>query len=225
MTSIIITGTDTGIGKTWVSLALMQGFKNLGEQVLGMKPVSSGCETEDGQLRNEDALLIQAACSKHVDYELVNPYAFAPPVSPHAAAEEAGVSIGLERILESYNILERQSDRVVIEGVGGWRVPFSNELSLKDLALELNLPVVMVVGMKLGCINHALLTAQAIMADGVQMKGWVANQIEPDYLMPDSTLETLQSAIQAPLLGVTPGLERLESDKLAEAISVDVLID
>ena len=225
MTSFIITGTDTGIGKTWSTLALMKAFLSRGEKVLGMKPVASGCEIHGDELRNEDALLIQQAGWQVVDYSLINPYAFEPPVSPHAAAEKAGLKIQLGPILESYQGLQAQADRVIIEGVGGWRVPFSNELALADLALKLNLTVIMVVGLKLGCINHALLTAEALARDGIVLRGWIANQLETDYLMQNATLQTLRESIQAPLIGVMPCLQSLQSDKLAEALDVDVLID
>ncbi len=225
MTSFIVSGTDTGIGKTWVTIALIKAFQNRGERVLGMKPIASGCEVENNELRNEDALLIQQAGWQAVDYSLVNPYAFEPPVSPHAAAAKEGVRISLAPMLECYETLQGQADRVIIEGVGGWRVPFSGELSLKDLAQALQLPVIMVVGLKLGCINHALLTAEALQGDGVDLRAWVANQLETDYLMQDATLQTLESSIPAPLLGVTPCLQTLQPDKLAEALDVDVLID
>ena len=225
MTSFIVSGTDTGIGKTWVTVALIQAFLDRGERVLGMKPLASGCEVIDNELRNEDALLIQQAGWQAVDYSLVNPYAFKPPVSPHAAAAKEGVQVSLETILECYEILQGQADRVIIEGVGGWRVPFSDELSLKDLVKALKLPVIMVVGLKLGCINHALLTAEALDRDGIELRAWVANQLESDYLMQDATLRTLETSIPAPLLGLTPCLQTLQPDKLAEALDVDVLID
>ena len=225
MTSFIVSGTDTGIGKTWVTVALIRAFLDRGERVLGMKPLASGCEVIDNELRNEDALLIQQAGWQAVDYSLVNPYAFKPPVSPHAAAAKEGVQVSLETIFECYEILQGQADRVIIEGVGGWRVPFSDELSLKDLVKALKLPVIMVVGLKLGCINHALLTAEALDRDGIELRAWVANQLESDYLMQDATMRTLETSIPAPLLGLTPCLQTLQPDKLAEALDVDVLID
>ncbi len=225
MTSFIVSGTDTGIGKTWVTVALIRAFLDRGERVLGMKPLASGCEVIDNELRNEDALLIQQAGWQAVDYSLVNPYAFKPPVSPHAAAAKEGVQVSLKTILECYEILQGQADRVIIEGVGGWRVPFSDELSLKDLVKALELPVIMVVGLKLGCINHALLTAEALDRDGIELRAWVANQLESDYLMQDATMRTLETSIPAPLLGLTPCLQTLQPDKLAEALDVDVLID
>ena len=225
MTSFIVSGTDTGIGKTWVTVALIRAFLDRGERVLGMKPLASGCEVIDNELRNEDALLIQQAGWQAVDYSLVNPYAFKPPVSPHAAAAKEDVQVSLKTILECYEILQGQADRVIIEGVGGWRVPFSDELSLKDLVKALELPVIMVVGLKLGCINHALLTAEALDRDGIELRAWVANQLESDYLMQDATMRTLETSIPAPLLGLTPCLQTLQPDKLAEALDVDVLID
>lgn len=220
MAALIVTGTDTGAGKTWITLALMYG---LGAQrrVLGMKPVASGCERIHGELRNEDALLIQAAGWKTCDYHLVNPYAFARPVAPHAAAAETGVEIELGKIMDAYEKLRVDADTVVVEGVGGWRVPYSENLALVDVARAMRAPVLLVVGVKLGCINHAVLSAEALVRDGVDLRGWVANQLEEDYQLLDATLSCLSEKIPAPLLGFVPRLDSRHPQKIWSELDTD----
>src|SRR6185312_4091795 len=190
-----VTGTDTGIGKTRVSAGLLKALSKSGLKTVGMKPVASGAETTAAGLRNEDALTLQSAASLKRPYELVNPYCFAPPVAPHLAAREAGVEIELDRLLGAYGELCRGADAVVVEGVGGWQVPLSDSLELPDLARALELPVVLVVGMRLGCLNHALLTARALRADGLELAGWVANAIDPAFQRPEANLATLQAEL------------------------------
>ncbi len=216
---LFVTGTDTGAGKTWAALALMAAFQALGKRVAGMKPVASGCEeTEEGP-RNGDALCLQAQSSGANAYALVNPYAFVPPIAPHIAAELSGTEITLSVIAEAYHALARRNDVVVVEGIGGWRVPLGKRTTLADLVRTLNLPVILVVGMRLGCINHALLTVEAIMADGVPLAGWMASAIDPEYQEPDRTLATLSARICRPLLGVLPFAETLDVGRMAERIS------
>ncbi len=200
---VFVTGTDTGIGKTRVSVGLLDAWRARGLDVAGMKPVASGSEPVQGELRNEDALALQAAASRDWPYATINPYAFAPPIAPHVAAEQAGVTVALEPLTTAYAELAAASERVVVEGVGGWRVPLSATLQTADLVRALDLPIVMVVGLRLGCINHALLTAEAIRADGLVLRGWIANSLDPDY-DPDATLSTLAAAIPAPLLATVP---------------------
>ncbi|MCS3903321.1 dethiobiotin synthetase [Methylohalomonas lacus] len=200
---VFVTGTDTGIGKTWVSVGLLDAWRTRGLNVAGMKPVASGSELIQGELRNEDALALQAAASRDWPYATINPYAFAPPIAPHVAAEQAGVTVALEPLTAAYAELAAASDRVVVEGVGGWRVPLSVTLQTADLVRALDLPVVLVVGLRLGCINHALLTAEAIRADGLALRGWIANTLDPDYEA-EATLATLAAAIPAPLLARVP---------------------
>lgn len=211
MRGVFVTGTDTGIGKTRISCGLLQGFTHAGLRSVGMKPVASGAlPTADG-LRNEDALALQQSAGVGLPYEWVNPYAFEPPIAPHIAAAEAGVEIELAPVLEAYARLCAQGDVVVVEGVGGWQVPLSPHLSLPELARALGLPVIMVVGMRLGCLNHALLTARAIQADGLQLAGWVANRIEPEFPRAEQNLATLRTCLSAPLLGEVPYLAATES--------------
>ncbi len=204
---LFITGTDTGCGKTEISLALMQLYQARGESVLGMKPIASGAEAAAEGLRNADALRLQAQGSRLLPYEQVNPYAFAPPIAPHLAAQQLGEVIDLQRIQVGYEQLAAQADRVVVEGVGGWRVPLNGRDAVSDLALRLGLPVVLVVGMRLGCINHALLSVEGIMASGAELVGWVANQVERDMLCLGENVETLKGLIAASCLGVVPFME------------------
>lgn len=205
MTSgFFITGTDTGIGKTRVSTALLQACARAGLRTAGMKPVASGAEVTADGLRNADALALQTAASLRRSYELVNPYCFAPPVAPHLAALEAGVEISLEVLRAAYAQLCRDAEMVVVEGVGGWQVPLAPALELPDLARELELPVLLVVGLRLGCLNHALLTARAIRADGLELAGWVANGIDSAFERPEANVATLEAELGAPLVARLP---------------------
>jgi dethiobiotin synthetase len=199
---VFVTGTDTGIGKTHASVALLHAHRSSGRRAIGMKPVASGCrETVEG-LRNEDADALIAASSPVPSYALCNPFALALPIAPHLAARQAGIEIALEPIVDAYRQLTAMADRVVVEGVGGWAVPLSDTLMQADLVHALGMPVVLVVGLRLGCINHALLSARAILADGCTMAGWIANRIDPAMAFADANLATLRSRIEAPLLGV-----------------------
>lgn len=197
---LFVTGTDTGIGKTRVSVGLLQALRQRGRRVAGMKPVASGCAMVDGNLRNADAQALQAASSRQWPYEIINPYTFAPPVAPNIAAAEAGTTITVDVIVGAYRQLTAASDWLVVEGVGGWRVPLTAAVQTRDLVRTLDLPVLLVVGLRLGCISHALLTAEAIQADGLSCVGWVANMIEPHYETTEATLATLTRAMAAPLL-------------------------
>jgi dethiobiotin synthetase len=210
-----VTGTDTGIGKTRVSAGLLKAMSKAGMKCAGMKPVASGAAMTAEGLRNEDALALQAVASVKKPYAVVNPYCFAPPVAPHLAAREAEVEIGLESIRAAYSELCLGADAVVVEGVGGWQVPLSETLELPDLARELELPVLLVVGMRLGCLNHALLTVRAIRADGLELAGWVANAMDPDFQRPEANLATLAAELQAPLLGALPYAPKVRVDEVA----------
>lgn len=220
-----ITGTDTGIGKSWVSAGLMQALRERGLNVAGMKPVASGCDRTPDGLRNEDALMLQAQCSAAQHYERINPYAFEPPIAPHIAAAEAGVAIDFERIAERFEQLAAGADRVVVEGVGGWLVPLNDGRNVADLAGRLGLPVVLVVGVRLGCINHALLTFEAIRSRGVPLAGWVANRVEPVTDRLDENIGTLRGLIDAPFLGIVPHLAEPDMPRVAEALDLDRLLE
>lgn len=200
-----VTGTDTNVGKTYVAAALVAGLCARGEPVAPMKPVASGCIPTKGGWRSEDALDLLAACARHdYDYTDVNPYAFAPPVAPHLAARAAGVEIRLDEILQCYARLHARAQRVVVEGVGGWCVPLSETTTTVDLARALGLPVILVVGMRLGCLNHALLTQEGIAHAGLPLAGWIANAVDGDIDRFDEIVGTLQKRLLAPLLGVMP---------------------
>ena len=215
-----ITGTDTECGKTEITLALMQKLQSTGYSVLGMKPVASGAvPTADG-LRNDDARRILRQASIPLQYDLVNPFAFEPPIAPHVAAEQAGMDIRFGRILESLRELSNRADLVVVEGVGGWRVPLGNDGAVSDLARAMNLPVVLVVGMKLGCINHALLTAESILSGGFKMTGWVANVVHPEMLEQEANIATLKREITAPCLGVVPYMPQITVQAVADRLQL-----
>ena len=220
-----ITGTDTEIGKTVVTLGFMQAFSDTGLQVAGMKPVASGSEQTESGLRNDDALQIQSLCSMALPYETVNPYAFAEPASPHIAAEKAGVAVQLEPLLKAFNnIVATGTEAIIVEGAGGWRVPISKGLQTFNLVRALDLPVILVVGLRLGCINHALLSAEAIQADGIELAGWVANAVQPEYANEEVTIGTIKQAIKAPLLGQIPYRPGIEPATVAQALNVKILL-
>ena len=205
--SYFVVGTDTNVGKTYIASALLRYFAAEGIRAVGMKPIASGCEVSEhgiwqGQLVNDDVVALYEAGSITAPLELINPYRFAPAIAPHIAAEKAGVDIDLNLIVRSYHALAEMADVVVVEGAGGFFVPVNDRQTLVDLAVKLNLPVILVVGMRLGCINHALLTVEAIRARGLELAGWVANQIEPDMPMFAENLASLRQRIDAPCLSV-----------------------
>lgn len=195
-----VTGTDTGVGKTTVSCALLRSLGTQGRKVVGMKPVVAG--SEHGQWQDVEQLT--AASNVNAPHEWINPYAFDPPVSPHIAAQQAGVEIDLTVIRQAYQQLCNLADVIIVEGAGGFLVPIGPQQTGADLACALNLPVILVVGMRLGCLNHALLTAQAIHSTGLPLAGWVANCIDPEMLALQENRATLEQRLDGPLLGVMP---------------------
>jgi len=197
-----ITGTDTEIGKTFVASALIRHLVAGGYRVAGMKPVASGCIRTAAGLRNDDALSLIAASNVKLPYELVNPFAYEPAIAPHIAAKEAERLIDINQISKLAKTIE--ADYLVIEGVGGWCVPLGEECMLADLAKETADEVIIVVGMRLGCINHALLTAAQVARDGMSLKGWIANHVDPEMPVQSENLATLQALMPCPLLGVLP---------------------
>ncbi|MHB1241394.1 MAG: dethiobiotin synthase [Gammaproteobacteria bacterium] len=199
-----ITGTDTGVGKTLVSLGLMRGLKDQGRRVAGMKPVASGCQRVGGALRNDDALRLQAEGSVGLPYAVVNPYAFEPPIAPHLAAAAAGTPIEIPQIAALCQGIVSQVDAVVVEGVGGWRVPLGPVVTVAELARILGFPAVLVVAIRLGCLNHALLTVESIEASGVPLAGWVANRLDPSCLRAADNVAALRERIRAPFIGELP---------------------
>ncbi len=199
-----VTGTDTGIGKTRSMVVLMEALKGRGFKVSGMKPVGSGCYIEHGELINNDAFLLAKHASINIPYRTVNPYALESPTSPHIAAEQAGIEVSFETILDAFNALQKQSDIVLVEGVGGWEVPLNSEQTIAELALALGLPVILVVGLRLGCLNHALLTYRAIIQTGLTCSGWIGNRVDSGFEFIEEYLQTLEQKIDAPMLGSLP---------------------
>ncbi len=215
-----ITGTDTDVGKTWVSLGIIEALKQQGKKVGVMKPISAGCEQTDAGLRNEDALLLQQHSNVELDYDLINPYAFKPAIAPHIAAADEETRIDIETLYQNLQTIEQQSDCVVVEGAGGWLVPLNDFQTMADLAKRLQLPVILVVGMRLGCLNHALLSVEAIRASGLPLAGWIANQVSAEMSCLDENTETLQQMIDAPMLGQIPHLEWLDGSAIATKINL-----
>lgn len=198
----LVVGTDTGVGKTYVSSALVRHFVSAGFKAAGMKPIASGCDEVDGQYINEDVTALMQASNVNAPLDTVNPYRFFPAIAPHIAAQQAGVAINTDVIFAAYQQLSTLADRVVVEGAGGFLVPLNAHQTLADMAVQLNIPVILVVGIRLGCINHALLTIEAINARGLTLAGWVANQVDPEMAMFEQNLQTLAQRIPAPCLSV-----------------------
>ncbi len=214
-----VTGTDTEIGKTFVTCAILHAARQAGRTALGMKPVAAGV---DAAGRNEDVESLLAASSFAVARDLCNPCLLRAPVAPHIAAREEGVAIDPIRIRTAFAALQAQADIVVVEGVGGFRVPLGNNFDSADLAIALDLPVILVVGLRLGCINHALLTAEAIRARGLRLAGWVANHVDPAMLRPIENVAALAMLLDAPLLGEIPYLPDRDCAAAATGLSLPV---
>ena len=216
-----ITGTDTGVGKTLVACALLRAFVHQGNKAVGMKPVVAGCvETPDG-LRCEDVDNLLVAGNVTAPQEWVNPYALTLPIAPHIASAQAGLDIQIEKIAESCLKLRELAEVVVVEGVGGFMVPLNHHEDTADMAQALKLPVIMVVGLRLGCLNHALLTTQEIRRRGLALAGWVANQIEPDMPFAQENVAALEQRLKAPLIGVVPYCKGLSVEEVAGLLRMD----
>ncbi|GAB3282902.1 dethiobiotin synthase [Parahaliea aestuarii] len=217
-----VTGTDTEVGKTAVSCALLRAAARAGLCTAAVKPVAAGC---DDNGHNEDALALQAAMTETLPYAQVNPVALAPPLAPHIAAEQAGRRLQASRLAGlCRGVMGGTADLTLIEGAGGWRVPLNNRETLADLARELNTPVILVVGMRLGCINHALLTAEAIVRDGLPLAGWVANQCGERMGCHEENVATLRDWLPAPLLGEIPHLSPFCPDRASEYLDIKALL-
>jgi dethiobiotin synthetase len=197
-----ITGTDTGVGKTLVACALLHAFVRAGQRVVGMKPVAAGGQLSPEGLLNDDVVQLRAGGNVACELELVNPYCFEAAIAPHIAAAQAGVTIDLSTIKGAYARLAAQSDKVIVEGAGGFCVPLNRTENTADLAQQLQLPVIVVVGLRLGCLNHALLTAHSIRARGLTFAGWIANHIDPAMPAADANVAALKERLAAPLLAV-----------------------
>jgi dethiobiotin synthetase len=237
--SYFVTGTDTGVGKTLISCALLYGFAAQGRRAVGMKPVAAGGSLRsngvptgvllagaagcNADAQNEDALQLRAAGNVTVSYGLINPYCFPPAIAPHIAAQHAGVEIRFSHITESYQKLAAQAGVVIVEGAGGLCAPLNAQQDSADLALELGLPLILVVGMRLGCLNHALLTVEAIAARGLTLAGWVANVVEADMASVEENVAALQQRIAAPLLGIVPYLPQADARVAARRLNLELL--
>lgn len=204
MQGFYVTGTDTGIGKTRSSAALLHALRAQGVRAVGMKPVASGCERIDGAWKNEDALALIEASDPRPLYPDCNPFALPLPLAPELAARDVGVDVELQTILDAHARLAASTDAVVVEGVGGWAAPLSSSLMQADLVRALDVPVVLVVGLRLGCLNHALLSARAIVADGCRLVGWIANAIDPGMDAVEDNIAMLAARLPAPCWGRLP---------------------
>ncbi|CAA0094391.1 ATP-dependent dethiobiotin synthetase BioD 1 [Zhongshania aliphaticivorans] len=202
-----VTGTDTDVGKTLVACGLLKAAAEKGMRTLALKPIAAGAENTKDGLRNIDAVMLMAAMTEQLPYRQVNPVLLEPAIAPHIAAEQVGKRIGVSQLAGMCRgAMMQPADFVLVEGAGGWRVPLNRQELMSDLAVELQAPVILVVGMKLGCISHALLSAEAIRADGLRLAAWVANSIDPDMSCFDENFTTLQQMLGAPCLGVVPYL-------------------
>ena len=225
MKRLFVTGTDTEIGKTVVASGLVSAGVQAGYRVAGLKPVAAGCETINGTLINEDARQLMLASNVELDYATVNPIALEPAIAPHIAARQAGVSISTGVLKTHYEHgLPDDLDLAVFEGAGGWFVPLNDYETFQDFALGLELDVVLVVGMKLGCINHALLTVRAIRACGLNLLGWIANFPHPTMDVAEENLDTLMRQIDAPLLGVVPHMDKPDCEAVAKHLNISAIM-
>ena len=217
-----ITGTDTDVGKTICTKALLQAANKQNKSTLAYKPISAGCEETVEGLRNQDALILQQNSSIKVDYDAVNPIAYKQPIAPHIAAFESQQMIDTNNIDKGLVFLKQKKPQLLlIEGAGGWHLPINNQQLLSEWVIENQLPVILVVGLKLGCLNHALLTAQAIQQSGLTISGWIANHLQADMPFAEENITTLKGFIKAPLLVEIPFLDEVEQQDLGIYIDVD----
>ena len=223
MFALYVTGTDTGIGKTLASCALLHALRVHGLRAAGMKPVASGCERLDAEWRNADALALQAAGEPGVAYADINPFALEHPLAPELAARDAGVEVSLLPILAAHARVADNADALIIEGVGGWAAPLSASLMHADLVRALRLPVLLVVGLRLGCLNHALLSARAIAADGIHLAGWIASHVDPEMQRVEDNLAMLRARLPAPCWGVLPHAPDADPVAMARHLRIPVL--
>jgi dethiobiotin synthetase len=220
MFCVYVSGTDTGIGKTMASGALLHALRGHGLRAVGMKPVASGCERMDGEWKNADALALQAAGEPGIAYADINPFALQHPLAPELAARDAGVEVTLPPILDARARLAAGCDALVVEGVGGWAAPLSAALMQADLVRALELPVLLVVGLRLGCLNHALLSARAIVADGAHLAGWIASHVDPAMERVDDNLAMLRERMPAPCWGMLPHAPDADPATLARHLRI-----
>ncbi|MDU4252026.1 dethiobiotin synthase [Pseudomonas sp.] len=219
-----VTGTDTEIGKTTIACGLLHAARLAGLSTAAAKPVASGCERSPEGLRNSDALALLGECSVPLVYEQVNPFAFEPAIAPHLAAREQGVKLAVDALAGPVrSVLALGADFTLVEGAGGWRVPLAGEENLSDLAIALQLPVILVVGVRLGCINHAVLSAEAIQRDGLVLAGWVANIVDAQTSRLEENLATLAERLPAPCVGRVPRLAQATPAAVAAHLDLGIL--
>lgn len=219
-----VTGTDTAVGKTLLAAGLLSAAANRGLTTLGLKPVAAGCVSIDGQWMNDDARELQQLSNINPDYDTVNPVALHDPMAPHIAAMQEGTTLDASKLAEHCRSLLPAADFVVIEGAGGWQVPLNDTQTMADLALSVNCPVILIVGMRLGCINHALLTAAAIKQQGLPLAGWIANHVDPAMAAQEENVVTLQTRLPAPLIGRVPFMDRPDAASAACHIRLEALL-
>ena len=218
-----ISGTDTAIGKTLVGVALLHAARSAGHSAIGAKPVAAGCDLIDGIWQNEDAAALRSASSLELSYEQVNPIALKAFMAPHIAAEREGVKINAVDLCRKINALP-DAEITFIEGAGGWLVPLNDKETMADIATGLQVGVILVVGLRLGCINHALLSAAAIKQSGLKIAGWVANSIEPAMDVKDGNIAAIEKRLQAPLLGTIPYLNPADPEAAAALLDIEPLL-
>lgn len=212
---LYVTGTDTGVGKTSASVTLLHAWRAQGLRAVGMKPVASGCERSTAGWRNNDALLLQAASEPRPDYADINPFALPDATAPQLAALAAGIAIDLKSMVDAHARLSAMADAVVVEGVGGWMSPLADGIEQSDLVRALDVPVVLVIGLRLGCLSHARLTVRAIEADRCRCVGWVASRIDADFSDGDAYVELLSEALPVPCMGVLPNMQPPDPRQMA----------
>ncbi len=222
--AFFITGTDTNVGKTIIAAGLLIVAKHKGLTTAALKPVAAGCEQTVSGLRNADALLLQSVITQELDYDQINPYALAAPIAPHVAAQLEKRSLSVDRISGFCRGVLSSANFTLVEGAGGWRVPLNARETFADLAKKLELPVILVVGVRLGCINHALLTFEAIVRDGVPLAGWVANCVDAEMAALQESIDSLRTRMPIPCLGVVPFLKNISPEKVA-AYFDDAVLD
>ncbi|MDF1643419.1 MAG: dethiobiotin synthase [Pseudomonadales bacterium] len=222
--SYFVTGTDTDVGKTRIACGILEYARQRGLSSAAVKPMAAGCEQTADGFQNEDALELMDAMTLSLPYSQVNPIALEPAIAPHIAAEQVGVEVSAEQLTEyCRKILNLESGITLVEGAGGWRVPINRTETFADVAKMLNLPVILVVSMRLGCINHAMLSLEAIRADGLSVAGWVANRVDAEMSCYQENLETLKRQIPEPCLGIVPHLEDPTGKEIAGCLNIETL--
>lgn len=219
--TFFITGTDTDVGKTAVAAGLLHWAKLQNLSTAACKPIAAGCEETAGGLRNNDALLLHEQCTKALNYKTVNPIAMVDAIAPHIAASKANIHLSVESLHKSVQkVLDLKADVTLIEGAGGWQVPLNKSETMADLAVAIKAPVILVVGLRLGCINHALLTANAIVQSGLPLAGWVANLVDPNFSCVDENIEAIQARIDVSCFGSIPFIRDVTPEGLSEYIQL-----